>query len=97
VNLKQVETKTRNLILQASKRAARDSQRQTQALREMREFARILISQRNTSARLVTSKAQLHNVQMQVSEAFALRGIEGSIRAIVGVMRNLCLLPDPPT
>src|SRR5205814_1078028 len=38
---------------------------------------------------LVTSKAQLNSVQMQVSEAFAVRKIEGSIRASVGVMKDV--------
>jgi charged multivesicular body protein 3 len=44
---------------------------------------------RKTSSRLVTSKAQLNSVQMQVNEAFAVRKIEGSIRASVGVMRDV--------
>lgn len=44
---------------------------------------------RKTSARLVTSKAQLNSVQMQVNEAFAVRKIEGSIRASVGIMKDV--------
>ncbi|KAH8907034.1 hypothetical protein BR93DRAFT_655009 [Coniochaeta sp. PMI_546] len=95
--VKQVETKTKNLILQADKRAARDPSRQKQAAKEVRDFARELIRARKTSARLVTAKAQLNSVQMQVNEAFALRKIEGSIRASVGIMkdvRTLISLPD---
>lgn len=95
--VKQVETKTKNLILQADKRAARDPARQKQAAKEVRDFARELIRARKASARLVTAKAQLNSVQMQVNEAFALRKIEGSIRASVGIMkdvRTLISLPD---
>jgi charged multivesicular body protein 3 len=88
-NLKQQETKAKNLILQADKRAARDPQRQAQARRDVRIFANELIRCRRTSDRLVTSKAQLNSVQMQVNEAFAVRKIEGSIRASVGVMRDV--------
>lgn len=37
----------------------------------------------------MTSRAQLNSVQMQVNEAFAVRKIEGSIRASVGVMKDV--------
>lgn len=87
--VKQVEAKTRNLIQQADKRSQRDPTRAKQAQKEVREFARELIRARKTSARLVTSKAQLSSVQMQVNEAFAVRKIEGSIRASVGIMKDV--------
>ncbi|KAL6854116.1 Snf7 domain-containing protein [Trichoderma novae-zelandiae] len=87
--IKQVEIKTKNLILQADKRAQRDPTRAKQAQKEVRDFARELIRARKTSARLVTSKAQLNSVQMQVNEAFAVRKIEGSIRASVGIMKDV--------
>jgi charged multivesicular body protein 3 len=78
--------------VQADKRAQRDPSRQKQAAKEVRDFARELIRTRKTSARLVTAKAQLNSVQMQVNEAFALRKIEGSIRASVGVMKDVNML-----
>ncbi|RKU43314.1 Vacuolar protein-sorting-associated protein 24 [Coniochaeta pulveracea] len=87
--VKAVETKTKNLILAADKRAARDPSRRAQAQKEVRDFARELIRARKTSARLITSKAQLSSVQMQVQEAFAMKKIEGSIRASVGVMKDV--------
>ncbi|KAI1269649.1 Snf7 family protein [Xylariaceae sp. FL1019] len=87
--VKGVEQKTRNLILAADKRGARDASRRIQAQREAREFAKELIRARKTSARLVTSKAQISSVQMQVNEAFAVRKIEGSIRASVGIMKDV--------
>lgn len=88
-HMKQQETKAKNLILQADKRAARSSQLQAQARREVRVFARELIRCRKMSARLVTCKAQLSSVQMQVNEAFAVQKVEGSIRTCVGVMRDV--------
>lgn len=87
--MKQVEQKTKNLIIAADRRAGRDATRRAQAQREAREFARELIRTRRTSARLITSKAQLSSVQMQVNETFAVRKIEGSIKASVGIMRDV--------
>ncbi|KAF4989845.1 hypothetical protein FGRMN_8868 [Fusarium graminum] len=87
--VKQVEAKTKQLILQADKRGQRDPTRAKQAQQEVRDFARELVRARKTSARLITSKAQLSSVQMQVQEAFAVRKIEGSIRASVGIMKDV--------
>ncbi|KAH6640812.1 Snf7-domain-containing protein [Chaetomium tenue] len=88
--IKQTETKTKNLIIAANKRAQRgDPSRQKQAQREVRDFARELIRTRKAGDRLVTGRAQLASVQMQVSEAFALRRIEGSIKASVGIMKDV--------
>ncbi|KAL7624076.1 Vacuolar protein-sorting-associated protein 24 [Parahypoxylon ruwenzoriense] len=87
--VKSVELKTKNLIISADRRGQRNPGQAKQAAREARDFARELIRARRTSARLVTSKAQLSSVQMQVNEAFAVRKIEGSIRASVGVMRDV--------
>lgn len=86
---KQNEIKIKNLIIQADKRAQRDPSRAKQAQKEVRDFAGELVRQRRASARTVTSKAQLNSVQMQVNEAFAVRKIEGSIRASVGIMKDL--------
>ena len=86
---KAAETKTKNLIIAADRRGQRNPSQQKQAQKEVRDFARELVRARRNNARLVTSKAQLASVQMQVNEAFALRKIEGSIRASVGVMRDV--------
>ncbi|EHK45397.1 uncharacterized protein TrAtP1_003696 [Trichoderma atroviride] len=87
--LKQVEIRTKNLIIQADKRAQRDPSRAKQAQQEVRIFAGELVRTRKASQRLVTTKATLNSVQMQVSEAFAVRKIEGSIRASVGIMKDV--------
>jgi charged multivesicular body protein 3 len=87
--LKAAEVKTKNLILQASKRAQRNPSQAKQAAQDTRIFARELIRARKQSARLATSKAQLQSVQMQVNEAFSVRKIEGSIRASTGIMKDV--------
>jgi len=86
---KQNEIKIKNLIIQADKRAQRDPSLSKQAQKEVRDFAAELVRQRRASSRTITSKAQLNSVQMQVNEAFAVRKIEGSIRASVGIMKDL--------
>lgn len=87
--VRQGEAKAKNLIVQADKRSQRDPTRAKQAQKEVRDFARELVRARRTSSRLVTSKAQLNSVQMQVNEAFSVRKIEGSIRASVGIMKDV--------
>ncbi|KAG9246915.1 Snf7-domain-containing protein [Calycina marina] len=87
--LKAVESKTRSLIIAASKRGQRNPSQAKAAAQEQRLFARELIRTRKQSTRLVTSKAQLQSVGMQVSEAFSVRKIEGSIKSSVGIMKDV--------
>ncbi|TKA59964.1 hypothetical protein B0A49_12261 [Cryomyces minteri] len=89
MQLRTLDSKTRSLILAASKRAQRNPSQAKQAAQETRIFARELIRVRKQSARLATSKAQLQSVQMQVNEAFSVRKIEGSIRASTGIMKDV--------
>ncbi|EPE25682.1 hypothetical protein GLAREA_01594 [Glarea lozoyensis ATCC 20868] len=88
-SLKVVENKAKQSIIQASKRGQRNPSQAAQAAKETRIFARELVRIRKQSTRLVTSKAQLNSVSMQVTEAFAVRKIEGSIRASVGIMKDV--------
>ncbi|CAG8983115.1 hypothetical protein HYALB_00004558 [Hymenoscyphus albidus] len=87
--LKMVENKARTSIIQANRRAQRNPAHAKQAAQETRIFARELIRIRKQSTRLITSKAQLNSVSMQVTEAFAVRKIEGSIKASVGIMKDV--------
>ncbi|MCJ1392275.1 Charged multivesicular body protein 3 [Xylographa bjoerkii] len=87
--LKNLESKTRQYIIQASKRAQRNPSQAKQAAAETRTFAREMVRIRKQSSRLATSKAQLQSVQMQVNEAFSVRKIEGSIRASTGIMKDV--------
>jgi charged multivesicular body protein 3 len=87
--LKAAESKAKNFILQANKRAQRNPSQAKQAVQDTRIYARELIRARKQNARLATSKAQLQSVQMQVNEAFSVRKIEGSIRASTGIMKDV--------
>lgn len=87
--LKVLDSKTKQYILQASKRGQKNPARAQQAAQETRTFARELVRIRKQSSRLATSKAQLQSVQMQVNEAFSVRKIEGSIRASTGIMKDV--------
>ena len=95
-NLKTLEVKTRNLIVQASKRAQRNPSQAKQASAETRIFARELLRVRKQEQRLTTSKATLQSVKMQVNEAFGMRKIEASIKNSVGIMKDVNTLMRLP-
>ncbi|PBP25726.1 glycerophosphoryl diester phosphodiesterase [Diplocarpon rosae] len=95
-NMKLAENKAKSLIIQANRRAQRNPAQAKQAEKDIRIFARELIRTRKQHNRLVTSKAQLNSVSMQVSEAFAVRKIEGSIRSSVGIMKDVNSLVKLP-
>lgn len=67
-----------------------------QANQDVRIFAKELLKVRKQSSRLQTSRAQLNSVQMQVNEAFAVRKIEGSMKASTGIMRDVNALVRLP-
>lgn len=94
--LKQLESKTRNLILQSSKRAQRNPSQQKQALQETRIFAKELLRARKQSARLNTSKATLQSVGYQVNEAFAMKKIQTSIKNSTSIMKDVNMLVRLP-
>ncbi|RMY47577.1 hypothetical protein D0863_15606 [Hortaea werneckii] len=95
-NLKALQSKTRNLILQASKRAQRNPSQAAQAKAETRIFAKELLRVRKQESRIATSKATLASVGMQVNEAFAMRKIEGSIKNSTGIMKDVNTLVRLP-
>lgn len=96
IRLKNLENKTKQYIIQSSKRAQRNPSQAKQAASETRIFARELIRVRKQTARISTSKAQLQSVQMQVNEAFSVRKIEGSLRASTGIMKDVNSLVRMP-
>lgn len=96
LRLRNVEVKTRSLIVTASKRGQKNPSQAASAAAETRTFARELVRVRKHSARLAASKAQLESVKMQVNEAFAVRRIEGSIRASTGIMKQVNTLVRLP-
>ena len=95
--IKNVEIKTKNLILQANKRGQRDPTRQKQAAREARDFARELIHARKTEARLVTTKAQIQSVGMQIQNAVMEQQVVRILGSSVKVMvdsKDMVRLPE---
>lgn len=88
-NLRNVEAKSKQMILSAEKRAARDPSQAKMARKEQVAFAKELIRTRKQHQRLVTSKAQLNSVNMQINEAFATRKIEGSLKSSVIIMKDV--------
>lgn len=87
--LKSMENKTRQYILNASRRADRNPSHAKQAAMEAKTFARELVRIRKQSNRLNTSRAQLQSVQMQVNEAFSVRKIQGSLKKSTGIMKDV--------
>ncbi len=87
--LKVLDSKTKQYILQASKRGQKNPSQAKQAAAETRTFTKEMIRIRKQGSRLATSKAQLQSVQMQVNEAFSVRKIEGSIKASTGIMKDV--------
>lgn len=87
--LKVLDSKTKQYIIQASKRGQKNPSQAKQAAAETRTFAREMVRIRKQGSRLATSKAQLQSVQMQVNEAFSVRKIEGSIKASTGIMKDV--------
>ncbi|EED13017.1 SNF7 family protein [Talaromyces stipitatus ATCC 10500] len=94
--LKALETKTRQLIVNASRRAQRNPSQAKQATAETKTYARELLRIRRQNTRLTTSRAQLQSVQMQVNEAFSVRKIQGSLQKSAGIMKDVNTLVRMP-
>lgn len=94
--LKTLDSKTRQFILNASRRAERNPSQARQATVELKTFARELVRIRKQSSRLTTSRAQLQSVQMQVNEAFSVRKIQGSLKKSTGIMKDVNTLVKLP-
>lgn len=95
-NLKTLENKTRQLIINASRRAQRNPSQAKQATAETKTYARELLRIRRQNTRLNTSRAQLQSVQMQVNEAFSVRKIQGSLQKSAGIMKDVNTLVRMP-
>lgn len=87
--LKSLDSKTRQHIIAASKRAQRNPSQAKQATSETKTFARELVRIRKQTSRLTTSRAQLQSVGMQVNEAFSVRKIQGSLQKSAGIMKDV--------
>lgn len=94
--LKTLDSKTRQHIINASKRAQRNPSQAKQATSETKTFARELVRIRKQSSRLNTSRAQLQSVGMQVNEAFSVRKIQGSLKKSTAIMKDVNMLVRMP-
>ncbi|KAJ5587191.1 uncharacterized protein N7459_002956 [Penicillium hispanicum] len=94
--LKSLDSKTRQHIINASKRAQRNPSQAKQATSETKTFARELVRIRKQTSRLATSRAQLQSVGMQVNEAFSVRKIQGSLQKSTGIMKDVNTLVRLP-
>lgn len=95
-HLKSLDTKTRQHIIAASRRAQRNPSQAKQATSETKTFARELVRIRRQTSRLTTSRAQLQSVGMQVNEAFSVRKIQGSLQKSTGIMKDVNTLVRLP-
>ena len=64
--------------------------------RSIQSLAKEIAGAQKHEQRLITNKAQLDSVQMQVNEAFAVRKIEGSLKSSTKVMREVNTLTRLP-
>ncbi|KAJ6036755.1 hypothetical protein N7540_001034 [Penicillium herquei] len=96
MQLKTLDSKTRQHIINASKRAERNPSQAKQAISETKTFARELVRIRKQSSRLTTSRAQLQSVGMQVNEAFSVRKIQGSLQKSTAIMKDVNTLVRMP-
>ncbi|KAH8696625.1 SNF7 family protein [Talaromyces proteolyticus] len=94
--LKSLDSKTRQFIVSASRRAQKNPSQAKQATAETKTFARELLRIRKQTTRLTTSRAQLQSVQMQVNEAFSVRKIQGSLKKSTGIMKDVNTLVRLP-
>ncbi|RMZ87921.1 hypothetical protein DV736_g4845, partial [Chaetothyriales sp. CBS 134916] len=62
----------------------------------IQSLAKEIAAAQKHEQRLITNKAQLDSVMMQVDEAFAMRKIEGSLRSSTKVMREVNTLTKLP-
>ncbi|KAJ5746238.1 hypothetical protein N7520_011420 [Penicillium odoratum] len=94
--LKALDNKTRQFIINSSKRAQRNPSQAKQANSETKTFARELVRIRKQTSRLNTSRAQLQSVGMQVNEAFSVRKIQGSLKKSTAIMKDVNMLVRMP-
>lgn len=94
--LKTLDSKTRQYIVNTSRRGQRNPSQAKQANNETKTFARELMRIRKQTTRLTTSRAQLQSVGMQVSEAFSVRKIQGSLQKSTGIMKDVNTLVRMP-
>ena len=96
MQMRNSSTKTKADIRSMAKRMQNNPAQAKDIQRSIRMLGKELANLGKHEKRLNTNKAQLESIQMQVNEAFAVRKIEGSLKASTKVMRDVNMLTKLP-
>lgn len=96
MKMRNSSTKTKADIRSMAKRMQNNPAQAKDIQRSIRMLGKEIANLDKHEKRLHTNKAQLDSVQMQVNEAFAVRKIEGSLKASTKVMRDVNMLTKLP-
>jgi charged multivesicular body protein 3 len=95
-SMRNSSTKTKADIRAMARRMQNNPAQAKEIQKSIRTLGREIANLDKHEKRLNTNKAQLDSIQMQVNEAFAVRKIEGSLKASTKVMREVNMLTRLP-
>lgn len=96
MQMRNSSNKTKADIRSMAKRMQHSPAQAKDIQRSIRMLGREIANLNKHEMRLNTNKAQLDSIQMQVNEAFAVRKIEGSLKASTKIMRDVNTLTKLP-
>lgn len=96
MKMRNSSTKTKADIRAMAKRMQNNPAQAKDIQRSIRILGKEIANLDKHEKRLNTNKAQLDSIQMQVNEAFAVRKIEGSLKASTRVMKDVNTLTKLP-
>jgi charged multivesicular body protein 3 len=96
IKMRNSNAKTKADIRSMAKRMQNNPAQAKDIQRSIRLLGKEIANLNKHEKRLNTNKAQLDSIQMQVNEAFAVRKIEGSLKASTKVMRDVNMLTKLP-
>jgi charged multivesicular body protein 3 len=96
IKMRNSSAKTKADIRSMAKRMQNNPAQAKDIQRSIRMLGKEIANLDKHEKRLNTNKAQLESIQMQVNEAFAVRKIEGSLKASTKVMRDVNMLTKLP-
>ena len=96
MQMRNSSNKTKADIRSMAKRMQHSPAQAKDIQRSIRMLGKEIANLNKHEMRLNTNKAQLDSIQMQVNEAFAVRKIEGSLKASTKIMRDVNTLTKLP-
>ena len=96
MQMRNSSNKTKADIRSMAKRMQHSPAQAKDIQRSIRMLGREIANLNKHEMRLNTNKAQLDSIQMQVNEAFAVRKIEGSLKASTKIMKDVNTLTKLP-